>query len=77
MKAIFLLLVTALLLARPATEAAWIDGSAPGQVDVSFDHESAHGPNGTVRALAVQADGRVLVGGYFTKIGRASCRERV
>ena len=69
MKALFLLLVTVLLLARPATEAAWIDGSAPGQVDVSFDHESAHGPNGTVRALAVQADGRVLVGGYFTRVG--------
>ena len=69
MKAIFLLLVTALLLARSATEAALIDGSAPGQVDLSFDHESAHGPNGTVRALAVQADGRVLAGGYFTKVG--------
>ena len=69
MKALFLLLVTALLLARSATEAALIDGSAPGQVDLSFDHESAHGLNGTVRALAVQADGRVLAGGYFTKVG--------
>jgi len=71
MKTSFIFLVTLLFLVRPATEAALIDGSAPGQMDLSFDLESAHGPNGTVRALAVQADGHVLAGGYFTQIGGA------
>ena len=57
-----------------------------GSLDNSFDP----GANGIVQALAVQSDGRILVGGQFTtlggggsgtftrnKIGRASCRERV
>jgi uncharacterized delta-60 repeat protein len=37
-----------------------------GNADTTFDPGS--GPNGTVRALAVQPDGRILVGGDFTTI---------
>src|SRR5450432_2593792 len=36
-----------------------------GTLDTSFDP----GANGTVRALAVQADGKILVGGDFTTLG--------
>ena len=64
-----LLLIAALEFGRLGTQAALIDGSAPGQVDLSFDLGAAHGPNGTVRSLAVQPDGHALVGGYFTKVG--------
>jgi uncharacterized delta-60 repeat protein len=65
-------IVAALALVHLTVRGALIDGSAPGQVDLSFDFENAHAPNGTVRALAVQPDGKVLVGGYFTKIGTTS-----
>ena len=39
--------------------------NADGSVDASFDP----GANGTAGALAIQADGRILVGGYFTGLG--------
>ena len=64
-----LLLIAALEIGRLGTQAALIDGSAPGQADLSFDLGFGHGLNGTVRALAVQPDGHALVGGYFTKVG--------
>lgn len=69
MKTLLLLAVAVLALAPAALRAAPLDGSAPGQVDLSFDRDSAHGPNGTVRALAVAPDGGIFVGGYFTKVG--------
>lgn len=70
MRTLILLFIAALALARPETQAALIDGSAPGQVDLSFDLGSAYGPNGTVPALTVRPDGYILVGGYFTSIAR-------
>lgn len=71
MKILKCILVTlALALAHATTQGALIDGSAPGNVDLSFDLEAAHGPNATVRAIAVQPDGHALVGGYFTKVGQ-------
>jgi len=39
--------------------------NADGSLDTSFDP----GANGTVSALAVQADGKILVGGAFTTLG--------
>ena len=39
--------------------------NADGSLDTSFDP----GANGAVYALAVQADGKILVGGYFTTLG--------
>ena len=69
MRTLIFLLIAALALARHQTQAALVDGSAPGQADLSFDLGFGHGLNGTVRALAVQPDGHALVGGYFTKVG--------
>ncbi|PYK58592.1 MAG: hypothetical protein DME21_15385, partial [Verrucomicrobia bacterium] len=40
--------------------------NADGSLDFGFD--SGGGPNGLVRAIATQADGKVLVGGDFTSI---------
>ena len=48
--------------------------AAPGDVDLSFDAGSA--VDGTVRALAVQPDGKVLIGGGFTTVWGAS-RNRI
>ena len=39
---------------------------AAGDVDLSFDPGS--GVNGTVSALAVQPDGKVIIGGEFTTV---------
>jgi uncharacterized delta-60 repeat protein len=39
--------------------------NADGSLDTSFDP----GANGAVSVLAVQADGKILVGGYFTSLG--------
>src|SRR5688500_9591523 len=40
--------------------------AAPGDVDLSFDPGS--GVNGSVTALAVQPDGKVIIGGSFTTV---------
>ena len=41
--------------------------NADGSLDASFSYPSSSmGANDTVRAVAVQTDGRILVGGYFT-----------
>jgi uncharacterized delta-60 repeat protein len=40
--------------------------AAPGEVDLAFDPGS--GVNGAVTAIAVQADGRMLIGGEFTTV---------
>ena len=53
---------------RPGLARLNLDGS----VDTSFD--AGTGPNGTVRAIALQPDGKVLIGGSFTSVngtGRA------
>ena len=47
---------------------------APGDADLSFDAGS--GADGTVRALAVQPDGKVLMAGGFTIVGGVS-RNRI
>src|SRR5947208_2170517 len=39
---------------------------APGDVDLSFDPGS--GVNGTVNAVALQPDGKVIIGGEFTTV---------
>jgi uncharacterized delta-60 repeat protein len=44
---------------------------AAGDVDLSFDAGS--GVNGTVRAIAVRADGKVLIGGSFTTVKGLAC----
>jgi uncharacterized repeat protein (TIGR01451 family)/uncharacterized delta-60 repeat protein len=41
-----------------------------GVLDVTFD--SSNGPNGPVFALAIQLDGRVVIGGDFTSVGGVS-----
>ena len=43
-----------------------VSSAAPGDVDLSFDAGS--GVNGTVTALAVQPDGKVIIGGSFTTV---------
>src|SRR3989442_13493134 len=40
--------------------------AAPGDVDLSFDPGS--GVNGAVSAFAVQPDGKVIIGGWFTTV---------
>jgi uncharacterized delta-60 repeat protein len=40
--------------------------AAPGEVDLSFDPGS--GVNGGVKAMAIQPDGRVIIGGEFTRV---------
>ena len=40
--------------------------AAPGDVDLSFDPGS--GVNGSVTALAVQSDGKVIIGGSFSTV---------
>lgn len=42
------------------------EAPAAGSLDVNFN--AAQGPNGAVRALALQPDGRVLIGGAFTTV---------
>lgn len=42
-----------------------------GSLDESFVMNA--GPNGTVRAMAVQGDGRVVIGGSFTQMGVQPC----
>ena len=41
--------------------------------DGSLDAQFTAEPNGSVLAMAVQADGRIVVGGDFTQIGGGSC----
>jgi uncharacterized delta-60 repeat protein len=40
--------------------------AAPGEVDLSFDTGS--GVNGGVKAMAIQPDGRLIIGGEFTRV---------
>ena len=42
--------------------------NADGTLDTAFNP----GPNGTVNSIAVQADGKILVGGNFTTLGGAT-----
>lgn len=42
-----------------------------GSLDAAFN-PAGHGPNGRVRALAVQSNGQILVGGEFTKFSGAN-----
>jgi uncharacterized delta-60 repeat protein len=44
--------------------------AGPGDVDLSFDPGS--GDNGTVYAVAAQADAKVLIGGDFTTVSHAN-----
>ena len=46
-----------------------------GSVDTSFDTSAADGAgaNGAVKALALQVDGKVLIGGYFSTVSGTSC----
>lgn len=41
--------------------------TSTGEVDTAFDTEN--GPNGAVFGIAVQSDGKIVVGGSFTQIG--------
>jgi uncharacterized delta-60 repeat protein len=43
-----------------------------GSVDASFNVGA--GPNGEVRAITVQPDGKILVGGFFSSVNRANSR---
>ncbi len=46
--------------------------NADGSLDASFSYPSSSmGANDTVRAIAVQTDGRILVAGYFTNFNNA------
>ena len=46
--------------------------NSDGSLDLSFN--TADGPNDTVYALAVQPDGKILIGGAFTNIGAADIK---
>ncbi|MBI4324350.1 MAG: hypothetical protein HY674_03725, partial [Chloroflexi bacterium] len=46
------------------------DDFGPGSLDQSFD--PAGGPNGTVRALVLQSDGKILIGGEFDTVNGIS-----
>ncbi len=56
----------------PATEAAVIDGSAPGQLYLSFDLDFTTGTSGrsVVNFVGVQSDGKIIVAGDFKSIAR-------
>ncbi|MCI0746199.1 MAG: hypothetical protein L0Y58_12405 [Verrucomicrobia subdivision 3 bacterium] len=43
-----------------------VSSAAPGDVDLSFDTDP--GVNGTVNAVVVQPDGKVIIGGQFTTV---------
>src|SRR6266404_6213136 len=43
-----------------------------GDLDLSFDPGA--GVDGTVRAIAVQTDGKIVIGGGFTTAGGLACR---
>jgi uncharacterized delta-60 repeat protein len=60
------LLILSLLFALFASLPA--AAQTPGTIDSSFNP----GANSVVRSLAVQADGKILVGGYFTTLGGQS-----
>ena len=48
----------------------WAQTNLPGSVDVSFNvGNGLHGANGAVRAVALQPDGKVIIGGQFTEVG--------
>jgi uncharacterized delta-60 repeat protein len=59
------LLILALMLGAAPTQSARAAAGA-GQLDVSFNYGSGNGTNGTVYSLALQPDGKILVGGSFT-----------
>ena len=46
--------------------------AAPADLDLSFDTGS--GANGPVNAIAVQPDGKVIIGGQFTTVKRLARR---
>ncbi len=60
----FLLAVT--LLRGPGVFCIQAHGAMAGDVDLSFDPGS--GVNGTVRAIALQPDGKMIIGGEFTMV---------
>jgi uncharacterized delta-60 repeat protein/uncharacterized repeat protein (TIGR01451 family) len=39
-----------------------------GSVDTSFNPSTGSDPTGSIRAIAIQADGRILIGGLFTNV---------
>jgi uncharacterized delta-60 repeat protein len=47
--------------------------NADGTVDTSFNPGAGGGPGPSVDCLALQADGKILVGGYFTTLGGQNC----
>ena len=49
--------------------------NADGSVDAGFN--TAFGPNGTVLAMAIQPDGKILIGGFFTLLGNSVPRNAV
>ena len=61
------ILLTTLMIPRPLR-------AAPGDVDLSFDPGS--GVNGQVISVALQPDGKVLIGGMFTTV-RGAARSRI
>jgi hypothetical protein len=63
---LFVILLALLLLTGEGTALA-----ADGDLDTSFNDRSV---NGTVNALALQSDGKVLIGGYFTLVGGTTMR---
>ena len=43
--------------------------NADGSVDMRYTPDVASGPNGPVSCLALQADGKMIIGGSFTQVG--------
>jgi uncharacterized delta-60 repeat protein len=43
-----------------------------GSIDPSFDVSGTSGPNQNVRSMALQADGKIVIGGYFTSVSGKS-----
>ncbi len=51
-------------------------GGQPGDIDTSFAREGGSGANGTVSAIAIQSDGKIVIGGSFTSYA-GTTRQRV
>jgi uncharacterized delta-60 repeat protein len=66
--------ILAVILVQLSVLPSQLHGAA-GDVDLSFDagFDAGSGVNGTVRAIAVRADGKVLIGGSFTTVKGLAC----
>ncbi len=51
---------------------SFYSGAQDGGLDTTFNIGTSLGPNGRINAIAIQSDGKLLIGGTFTKYGSLS-----